>query len=102
MPADEGMENLAGCRCLESADLSWCIGITDVGVCKLAYNCSSLRLLSLHGIRGITDASIDALAANCSESLQTLDVNGCIAIEGSSRQQLLSKLPYLASFLVHT
>lgn len=100
--ADKGMEDLAGCRRLESADLSWCIGITDVGVCKLASSCSSLNLLSLHGIRGITDASINALASNGSDSLQTLDVNGCIAVEGSSQQLLLSKLPHLTSFLVHT
>ena len=46
--------------------------------------------------------SINALALNCSDSLQTLDVNGCIAIHGFSQEQLVSKLPNLTSFLVHT
>ena len=100
--ADKGVDSLAACSQLESADLSWCTAITDTGVRKLASSCSHLKLLSLHGIRGITDASIDALAVNCSGFLQTLDVNGCVAIEGSSQQQLVSKLPNLIHFLVHT
>ena len=100
--ADMGMESLAACSQLEFADLSWCIAITDAGVCKLASSCVKLQLLSLHGIRGITDVAINALAVNCSKSLQTLDVNGCIAIRLSSRKQLVGKLPNLVSFLVHT
>lgn len=87
---------------MESVDLSWCISLTDKGVCKLAAACPHLSLLSLHGLRGITDVSINALAANCSETLHTLDVHGCVGVKASSQAELKLKLPNLVSFLVHT
>lgn len=100
--ADAGLRSLANCRQLESVDLSWCIGLSDKGICNLALKCPRLKLLSLHGIRGITDKSMDALSESCQESLETLDVNGCVGIECSTQEQLLVKLPKLTCFLVHT
>ena len=100
--ADKGITDLARCSQLESVDLSWCIGVTDQGICTLAKSCRKLALLSLHGLRGITDISIDAMAEYCSGSLQTLDVHGCLGVLRSTREELVAKLPNLTRFLVHT
>ena len=94
--------SLAKCPELRFAELSWCIQLTDGGVCALAAGSRNLEVLSLHGILGITDKVIDALAASCSHSLHSLDVNGCTGIEYRSEEQLTVKLPNLRTFILHT
>ena len=95
------LQALAACQQLQSVNLTWCIQLTDAGVCALAKGCPSLQLLSLHGNRHITNASIETLAA-CANSLHTLDVQGAIGLKNMSRAQLEQMFPKLRTHVVHT
>lgn len=46
---------------------------------------------SLFGIVGVTDACLEALSKSCSNTLTTLDVNGCIAIKVQIYADLMVK-----------
>ena len=96
------MQALANCHRLGSANLTWCVKITDVGLTALASGCPSMGLLSLHGILGVTDAAIRALQQHCATSLHTLDTQGCMQIQQRRRNQLLQMLPHLVCFEVHS
>ncbi|KAM0881017.1 hypothetical protein ACQ4PT_033195 [Festuca glaucescens] len=82
---DEALQEvLQKCSALESLNLyalSRCVLLTDVGVIAIAQGCRSLELLSLFGILGVTDTCLEALSKSCSNSLTTLDVNGCTGIK---------------------
>lgn len=96
------VQALSSCHQLKSANLTWCVKVTDAGVIAMACGCPSLGLLSLHGILGVTDAAILALQQNCADHMHTLDIQGCISIEHRSRQYLQQILPYLVCFEVHS
>lgn len=98
---DAGAAALAGCAQLREVNLTWCIQLTDAGLCALASSCRRLESLSVHGVQGVTDASIEALAAGCAATLHTLDVNGCTGIRNRSREHLRQLLPALTTFVVH-
>ncbi|KAH7661863.1 F-box and leucine-rich repeat protein 2/20 [Dioscorea alata] len=98
--SDEGLSCIAKCKNLVSLNLTWCVRITDTGVLALAQGCPSLEFLSLFGIVGVTDASLEALSKSCSNTLTTLDVNGCIGIKRRSHEDLLLLFPYLRCFKV--
>ncbi|KAK1260069.1 F-box protein [Acorus gramineus] len=98
--SDEGLSCIAKCRNLDSLNLTWCVHVTDVGVIAIAEGCTSLQFLSLFGIVGVTDKCLEALSKTCSQSLRTLDVNGCIGIEKRSQDQLRQLFPYLRCFKV--
>ncbi|KAK1281770.1 F-box protein [Acorus calamus] len=82
---------------LEMLNLTRCVKLTDSGLRQilLKYNAykeisslTNLRFLdlcgapySLFGIVGVTDKCLEALSKTCSQTLTTLDVNGCIGIE---------------------
>ncbi|GJQ89095.1 hypothetical protein Tco_0000234 [Tanacetum coccineum] len=55
----------------------------------------------LFGIVGVTDKCLEALSKSCSNTITTLDVNGCIGIKKSSREELLQLFPYVRCFKVH-
>lgn len=78
--ADAAVVSLGACHELREANLTWCVQLTDAGVCALAKGCPKLESLSLHGIRGVTDAAVCALLEHCRESLHTLDTSGCTGI----------------------
>uniref|UniRef100_A0A453DXS5 Uncharacterized protein n=1 Tax=Aegilops tauschii subsp. strangulata TaxID=200361 RepID=A0A453DXS5_AEGTS len=59
-------------------------------------------LCSLFGILGVTDACLEALSKSCSNSLTTLDVNGCTGIKRRSRDELIQLFPRLSCFKVHS
>nr|GMC82060.1 F-box protein At3g58530 [Ipomoea batatas] len=99
---DDGLSCIANCKRLVSLNLTWCVRVTDVGVLAIARGCTSLELLSLFGIVGVTDKSLEALSSFCSNTLTTLDVNGCIGIKNRSRDQLLQLFPKLECFKVHS
>ncbi|XP_074559411.1 F-box protein At3g58530 isoform X1 [Curcuma longa] len=99
---DEGLSCIAGCKNLSYLNLTWCVRVTDVGVVATAEGCRSLELLSLYGIVGVTDACLEALSKFCSNSLMTLDVNGCVGIKKRSREHLLQLFPLLRCFKVHS
>ncbi|CAN0927483.1 F-box protein At3g58530 [Linum grandiflorum] len=100
--SDEGLSCIAKCRNIVSLNLTWCIRITDIGVIAVAEGCTSLEFLSLFGIIGVTDKSLEALSRRCSNTLTTLDVNGCVGVKRRSRDELLQLFPYLECFKVHS
>ncbi|XP_024038436.1 F-box protein At3g58530 isoform X2 [Citrus clementina] len=99
--SDEGLACIAKCKNLVSLNLTWCVRITDVGVMAIAEGCSSLEFLSLFGIVGVTDKCLEVLSRFCSNTLTTLDVNGCVGIK-RSRDELLQLFPHLMCFKVHS
>ncbi|KAM3346657.1 hypothetical protein ACQJBY_020940 [Aegilops geniculata] len=99
---DDGLSSISRCGSLTYLNLSWCVRVTDVGVLAIAQGCRSLELLSLFGILGVTDPCLEALSKSCSNSLTTLDVNGCTGIKRRSRDNLIQLFPRLSCFKVHS
>ncbi|XP_038720382.1 F-box protein At3g58530 [Tripterygium wilfordii] len=100
--SDESLSCIAKCKKLVSLNLTWCVQITDAGVMAIAQDCTSLEFLSLFGIVGVTDKCLEVLSRFCSNTLTTLDVNGCIGIKRRSRDDLLRLFPNLRCFKVHS
>ncbi|XP_010524781.1 PREDICTED: F-box protein At3g58530 isoform X3 [Tarenaya hassleriana] len=100
--SDEGLALIAKCDKLVSLNLTWCVRITDSGVIAIANSCTSLEFLSLFGIVGVTDKSLETLSKTCSNTITTLDVNGCIGIKRRSHEELLQLFPRLTCFKVHS
>ncbi|XP_059428461.1 F-box protein At3g58530 [Corylus avellana] len=100
--SDEGLSCIAKCTNLVSLNLTWCVRITDAGVIAIAQGCTSLEFLSLFGITGVTDKCLETLSRSCSNTITTLDANGCIGIKRRSRDELLHLFPYLKCFKVHS
>ena len=99
------LQALARCHKLQVANFTWCVQLTDDGVCPLAAGCPALESLSLHGLRGITNRTVAALAMYCSNNLHTIDVQGCIGIktdESSVQAYLQKQLPNAKQFVIHT
>ena len=99
------VQALATCPQLEIVNFTWCVQVTDEGLCPMIAGCRHLKALSLHGLRGITNRTIDALTQHCSQTLHTLDVHGCIGVktEGESMQAYLQhRLPHVTELVVHT
>ena len=99
------LQALAACHKLETVNFTWCIQLTDEGICPLAKGCTQLQSLSLHGLRGISNRTINALTENCCNSLCTLDVHGCVGIKtnNKSMQAYLQELfPHVTQFVIHT
>eukprot|EP00238_Polyblepharides_amylifera_P010285 CAMPEP_0196595358 /NCGR_PEP_ID=MMETSP1081-20130531/80908_1 /TAXON_ID=36882 /ORGANISM="Pyramimonas amylifera, Strain CCMP720" /LENGTH=342 /DNA_ID=CAMNT_0041919903 /DNA_START=50 /DNA_END=1078 /DNA_ORIENTATION=+ len=99
---DEGLAAIAACTQLSILNLSWCVRITDVGLCVVAEACQCLSNLSVYGVRGVTDLLIQALARSCKASLHTLDVRGCLGVQGRAPEDLLLSLPNIECFIVHS
>nr|GEY15825.1 F-box protein At3g58530 isoform X1 [Tanacetum cinerariifolium] len=100
--SDEGLLCIAKCKNICTLNLTWCVRVTDVGVIAIAEGCTSLEYLSLFGIVGVTDKCLEALSKSCSNTITTLDVNGCIGIKKRSREKLLQLFPYVRCFKVHS
>ncbi|KVH94701.1 Leucine-rich repeat, cysteine-containing subtype [Cynara cardunculus var. scolymus] len=100
--SDEGLFSIAKCKSIRTLNLTWCVRVTDAGVIAIAQGCTSLEYLSLFGIVGVTDKCLEALSEFCSNTITTLDVNGCIGIKKRSREDLLQLFPYLRCFKVHS
>ncbi|XP_023886029.1 F-box protein At3g58530 isoform X1 [Quercus suber] len=100
--SDDGLSCIAECVNLVSLNLTWCVRVTDEGVMAIAQGCTSLEFLSLFGIVGVTDKCLEALSSSCSNTITTLDVNGCIGIKRRSRDELLHLFPHLKCFKVHS
>ncbi|XP_043688487.1 F-box protein SKP2A-like [Telopea speciosissima] len=64
--SDRALQAIAcNCNQLQSLNLGWCEGVTDVGVICLALGCPDLRALDMCGCVLITDESVIALADKC-------------------------------------
>ncbi|XP_076942572.1 F-box protein At3g58530 [Bidens hawaiensis] len=100
--SDEGLFSIAKCKNIRTLNLTWCVRVTDAGVIAIAQGCTNLEFLSLFGIVGVTDKCLETLLKFCSNTLQTLDVNGCIGIKKRSREDLLQLFPYVRCFKVHS
>ncbi|KAL2501560.1 F-box protein [Forsythia ovata] len=96
--SDDALSCIAHCTELASLNLTWCVRVTDQGVIAIAEGCRSLEFLSLFGIVGVTDKSLEALSSFCSNTLTTLDVNGCIGIKRRTHDELLQLFPKLKCF----
>eukprot|EP00397_Hematodinium_sp_SG-2012_P036724 GEMP01039681.1.p1 GENE.GEMP01039681.1~~GEMP01039681.1.p1 ORF type:complete len:317 (+),score=47.09 GEMP01039681.1:56-1006(+) len=94
--ADEVLIKLSKCSELESANLTWCVNVTDYGVMALVA-ATKLNFLSLFGLTKLTDKSIDALR---NLPLRALDVTGCTGIEKRSPDELLRIFPHLTQFTI--
>ncbi|KAL6523759.1 hypothetical protein OROGR_017362 [Orobanche gracilis] len=70
---------LCGAQCKK------CVRVTDQGAVATAQGCRSLEFLSLFGIVGVTDKSLEVLSSFCSNTVTTLDVNGCVGIKTKPR-----------------
>ncbi|KAK2990684.1 hypothetical protein RJ640_029359 [Escallonia rubra] len=79
--SDQGLSCIAKCKNLASLNLTWCVCVTDKGVIAIAEGCTSLEFLSLFGIIGVTDKCLEALSRSCSNTMTTLDVNGCVGVK---------------------
>ncbi|XP_076924943.1 F-box protein At3g58530-like [Bidens hawaiensis] len=100
--SDEGLFSIAKCTNIRTLNLTWCVRVNDAGVIAIAQGCTNLEFLSLFGIVGVTDKCLEALSKLCSNTLTTLDVNGCIGIKKRSREELLQLFPYVTCFKVHS
>ncbi|PWA95553.1 RNI-like superfamily protein [Artemisia annua] len=100
--SDEGLFCIAKCKNIRTLNLTWCVRVTDVGVIAIAEGCTSLEYLSLFGTVGVTDKCLEALSKSCSNTITTLDVNGCIGIKKRSREELLKLFPHVRCFKVHS
>ncbi|KAF5785683.1 putative leucine-rich repeat domain superfamily [Helianthus annuus] len=100
--SDEALFSIAKCKNIRTLNLTWCVRVTDAGVIAIGQGCTSLEFLSLFGIVGVTDKCLEALSKFCSNTLTTLDVNGCIGIKRRSREELLQLFPYVRCFKVHS
>lgn len=99
------VQALASCSELEIVNFTWCVQVTDTGLCRMIAGCQQLKSLSLHGLRGVTNSTIDALAQHCRRTLHTLDVHGCTGIKTNGEAMpayLKGRLPYVTEFVVHT
>ena len=99
------MQALAACHKLQIVNCTWCVQLTDDGICPMVAGCTHLQSLSLHGLRGITNVTIEALAEHCRDSLHTLDVHGCVGIvteDNNIQSYLQRRLPNVKQFVVHT
>ena len=81
--------------------------MTDQGIVEgVAGKLKGLNLLSMFGNTTITQASLDALASHDGHknSLETLDLNGCSAIESENRsEESLARLfPNCKNFVYHS
>lgn len=70
----------------------------------MAPNLAELKLLSLFGIVTITDAAIQALAAaKCSQTIETLDINGCREVTaGRSLEEMRQLFPRVSVLIYHS
>ncbi|KAK3030789.1 hypothetical protein RJ639_037170, partial [Escallonia herrerae] len=96
--SDQGLSCIAKCKNLASLNLTWCVRVTDKGVIAIAEGCTSLEFLSLFGIIGVTDKCLEALSRSCSNTMTTLDVNGCVGVKRRSQRELLQLFPRLRCF----
>ncbi|XP_028056412.1 F-box protein At3g58530 isoform X2 [Camellia sinensis] len=101
---DEAYKKISILANLRFLDLCGSQNLTNEGLYCIAKckNLASLNLTCLFGIIGVTDKCLEALSRFCSNTLTTLDVNGCIGIKRRSHEELLQLFPHLRCFKVHS
>lgn len=101
---DEAYKRMQSLVHLRFLDLCGAQNLSDQGLFCIAKckNLRSLNLTCLFGIVGVTDNCLEALSRFCSNTITTLDVNGCIGIKRRSREELLQLFPYVRCFKVHS
>ncbi|PWZ25932.1 hypothetical protein Zm00014a_027862 [Zea mays] len=71
---DREMAALAAAAGLRELVMDKCLGVTDVGLAKVAVGCPGLQRLSLKWCREISDIGVDLLAKKCPQ-LRSLDIS---------------------------
>ncbi|XP_060219280.1 F-box/LRR-repeat protein 3 isoform X1 [Lycium barbarum] len=81
---------------LREVKMDRCLGVSDVGLAKIAIGCQCLEKLSLKWCSEITDLGVDLLTKKCTE-LKHLDISYLKVTSGSLRSiSSLEKLEFLA------
>ncbi|XP_009594422.1 F-box/LRR-repeat protein 3 [Nicotiana tabacum] len=81
---------------LRDLKMDRCLGVTDVGLAKIAIGCQCLEILSLKWCLEITDLGIDLLSKKCTQ-LKHLDISYLKVTSGSLRSiSSMEKLEFLA------
>ena len=81
------------------------MALTDRAIVEgVAPNIPGLTLLSLFGIVTITDSAIKALAGSqCSQTIETLDINGCREVTvGRSLEEMRLLFPRVSVLIYHS
>jgi hypothetical protein len=83
---DATAELLARCVRLERVNLSWCCGLTDVGVGALVAKCTGLKDIKLSGCHFLTDVGVEFVAQL--DSLDTVVLSYCKRLTGKAADAL--------------
>lgn len=78
---------------LRELDVSWCVGLSDVGVYDVLRNCVHLVNMNLSHCPNISDRTVKALAQK--RGLQVISLAGCMAISDEPVLQLALNSPQL-------
>lgn len=89
---DREMAALAAAAGLRDLVMDKCLGVTDVGLAKVAVGCPGLQRLSLKWCREISDIGVDLLAKKCPQ-LRSLDISYLkVGWRGASFSNLVSSV----------
>ncbi|CAI9103460.1 OLC1v1001942C1 [Oldenlandia corymbosa var. corymbosa] len=90
---DVGLAKIAvGCQSLEKLSLKWCFEITDLGIDLLSKKCSTLKLLNISYLK-VTNEALRSIARM--ERLEVLTMVGCGAVDDGGLMYLSTACPLL-------
>ncbi|KAJ1411210.1 hypothetical protein B484DRAFT_455657 [Ochromonadaceae sp. CCMP2298] len=98
--SDEGVAELSRCAGLESLNIRWCFGVTDVSIVAIAQHCRGLHKVYLGRNDGVTDASLHALSLHC-RTLDTLHLHKSKGVTEGALVTLAQRLPGLTDLTVY-
>ncbi|MCD7446454.1 hypothetical protein HAX54_007767 [Datura stramonium] len=90
---DVGLAKIAiGCQCLEKLSLKWCIEITDLGIDFLSKKCTELKQLDISYLK-VTSVSLRSISIM--EKLELLAMVGCSIVDDEGLHYLGKGCPSL-------
>lgn len=90
---DVGLAKIAiGCQCLEKLSLKWCIEITDLGIDFLSKKCTQLMQLDISYLK-VTSVSLHSISSM--EKLKLLTMVGCSIVDDEGLHHLGKGCPSL-------
>ncbi|WMV12056.1 hypothetical protein MTR67_005441 [Solanum verrucosum] len=90
---DVGLAKIAiGCQCLEKLSLMWCIEITDLGIDFLSKKCTQLKQLDISYLK-VTSVSLHSISSM--EKLELLAMVGCGIVDDEGLHYLGKGCPSL-------
>ncbi|KAL3500886.1 hypothetical protein ACH5RR_039979 [Cinchona calisaya] len=76
-------------------------GVTDFGIKAIAYNCTSLKVLSLWNTPAISDDGLIEIASGCHQ-LEKLDISHCTAVSDKALLSIAKNCPNLTSLTIES